>query len=410
MTARFHTETHKPRAKRSGRFTMKKLEVITVTTAPNYLVKGIIPKTGIVVVWGPPKCGKSFWTFDLVMHIVLGRAYRGHRVQQGAVVYLALEGGHGFRARVEAWRRKRLNGHAERGVPFYLIDEPVDLVADCAALIAAIREQLGATVPSALVVDTLNRALIGDENKSDDMARFIRAVDMIRVAFGCAVIVIHHCGVAGSRPRGHSSLTGADDAAIAIERSNDSGIISIKIEHLKDGETAAPMACKLDRVDLGVDDDGDTITSCVVEPVEGDSGPKRQSGTLMSDNDRLALDALKRALVDKSERPPASNHIPQGGTFRVCPVEVWRGYFYAVKDGDRDIQRKAFLRARERLQVQGFIGTWQDYAWLAGHAGHAGTSAGHVPSDKGGTDTGDIFKDVPDVPPSRSRSSGSDNA
>ena len=73
-----------------------------MTSQPNYLVKGIIPRDGITVVWGPPKCGKSFWTFDLVMHIVLGRAYRGHRVQQGAVVYLALEGGHGFRARVEA--------------------------------------------------------------------------------------------------------------------------------------------------------------------------------------------------------------------------------------------------------------------------------------------------------------------
>ena len=242
MTARYHTETHKPRAKRSGRFAIKNLEGITVTTAPNYLVKGIIPRTGIVVVWGPPKCGKSFWTFDLVMHIALGRVYRGHRVQQGAVVYAALEGGHGFRNRVEAWRRRRLNGHAERGVPFYLIDEPIDLVADCAELIREIREQL-TTPPAVVIVDTLNRALIGDENKSDDMAKFIRAVDMIRVAFGCAVIVIHHCGVAGSRPRGHSSLTGADDAAIAIERNGD-GIITVKIEHLKDGEAAAPMACQ----------------------------------------------------------------------------------------------------------------------------------------------------------------------
>ena len=64
---------------------------------------------GSVVVWGPPKCGKSFWTFDLMMHVALGWEYRGRRVQQGAVVYLALEGGHGFRARVEAWRRRHLD-------------------------------------------------------------------------------------------------------------------------------------------------------------------------------------------------------------------------------------------------------------------------------------------------------------
>ena len=63
-----------------------------------------------------------------------------------------------------------------------MIDEPVDLVADCAALIDAIQEQLGTMMPAALVIDTLNRALIGDENKSEDMARFIRAVDMIRTS------------------------------------------------------------------------------------------------------------------------------------------------------------------------------------------------------------------------------------
>jgi hypothetical protein len=30
------------------------------------------PRVGLILVWGPPKCGKSFWTFDTVMHIALG--------------------------------------------------------------------------------------------------------------------------------------------------------------------------------------------------------------------------------------------------------------------------------------------------------------------------------------------------
>jgi hypothetical protein len=29
---------------------------------------------------------------------------------------------------------------------------------------------------------------------------------MIRNAFGCAVIVVHHCGIDATRPRGHTSL------------------------------------------------------------------------------------------------------------------------------------------------------------------------------------------------------------
>src|SRR5262245_247683 len=37
---------------------------VVLTTASRYLVARLIPLIGLVVVWGPPKCGKSFWIFD----------------------------------------------------------------------------------------------------------------------------------------------------------------------------------------------------------------------------------------------------------------------------------------------------------------------------------------------------------
>src|SRR5262245_19639557 len=65
---------------------------IKLGTEPRYLVKGIIPRDGLVVIWGPPKCGKSFWMFTVAMHVALGWQYRERRVQQGPVVYCAFEG------------------------------------------------------------------------------------------------------------------------------------------------------------------------------------------------------------------------------------------------------------------------------------------------------------------------------
>src|SRR5258707_1322134 len=124
---------------------------IKLSTAPGYLVKGIIPRAAMTVVWGEPKCGKSFWTFDLMMHIALGRPYRDRRVTQGAVVYLALEGGHGFKARVEAWRQRYRKDHTG-DVPFYLIDVPVDLISAHGSLIGAISQQLNGKMPAAVVV------------------------------------------------------------------------------------------------------------------------------------------------------------------------------------------------------------------------------------------------------------------
>src|SRR5262245_32979896 len=89
-----------------ARFTLTRFDKILFTTSAVYLVHGLVPTAGLTVVWGPYKCGKSFWTFDLFMHIALGWPYRGRDVRQGEVVYLALEGGLRFRHRVEAFRRK----------------------------------------------------------------------------------------------------------------------------------------------------------------------------------------------------------------------------------------------------------------------------------------------------------------
>ena len=61
----------------ASRFNATRFENIRLNTAPAYLVKGIIPRDGLAIVYGPPKCGKSFWVFDLMMHVALGLCYRG---------------------------------------------------------------------------------------------------------------------------------------------------------------------------------------------------------------------------------------------------------------------------------------------------------------------------------------------
>jgi AAA domain len=346
-----------------SRLTLRAFEDIHMNTAANYLVKGVIPRAGLAIAWGPPKCGKSFWTFDLVMHIALGREYRGNRVQQGPVVYLALEGGYSFRNRVEAWRRHHLNGHCEP-VPFYLLDVPIDLVADCDKLIAAFKLQLPDRPPAVVVIDTLNRALIGDENKSDDMARFIRAADMVRAAFTCAVIIVHHCGVAGSRPRGHTSLSGADDVQIAVER-NDSGIMTVKVECMRDGDASAPMACRLERIELGNDDDGDPITSCIVVPVEGASA-STAARVRLSGNQARFLDIMRDALVDPPAEHKTTANIPAGLTaitrewLKICCKS--KGWFDA--EATENNNRAKVSNMLNALAARHLIGLSNLYVWF----------------------------------------------
>src|SRR5215469_17081886 len=105
-----------------------------------YVVKGIIPRTGLVAVWGPPKCGKSFWLFCLLLYVTFNWVYRGHRVTQGPVVYCAFEGANGFKRRAAAFR-KHYNIPDDQDVPFYLSPLRMDLVKDHKALIQSIRAQ-----------------------------------------------------------------------------------------------------------------------------------------------------------------------------------------------------------------------------------------------------------------------------
>ena len=356
----------------TGKFRLTAFENIKISTAPNYLIKGIIPRGGLTIIWGPPKCGKSFLAFDMMMHVALGREYRGRRVQRGGVVYLALEGGSGFANRVEAWRRRHLNNGHAKAVPFYLLDVPVDIVADHQALIETILAQ-GINSLAVVVIDTLNRGLVGDENKSDDMAKFIRAADAIRAALGCVVVVIHHCGTAGNRPRGHTSLSGADDAQVAVAR-DAQGNITATVEHMKDSEPAAPMGSTLERVELGLDDDGDTIVSCVIVPAALTAKqPKLPPAA------KLALEQLRDVLAEVGTAPPVSNHIPQQPDIRVCPVELWREHYYrAYPAGPPDTKQKAFVRASLTLQERKIIGIYGDKVWLAGHAGHSQTFSENV--------------------------------
>jgi hypothetical protein len=153
------------------------------------------------------------------MHVALGRAYRNRRVHQGAVVYLALEGVSGFANRVEAWRQRYLNGHPGP-VPFYLVNSTVDSIREHGELIGdkgASRER-----PPRWSSSTRSTAAwSATRTNPRAVAKFVRAADAIRAAFDCAVVIIHHCGVEGSLPRGHSSLSGADDGQLSVARGAD---------------------------------------------------------------------------------------------------------------------------------------------------------------------------------------------
>ena len=258
-----------------------------------YLVKGLIPRPGVILAWGQPKSGKTFWAFDLMFQVARNREHRGHKVNGGHVVYCCFEGVEGYGQRAAALREHYLPNANEAevsNVPMHLVNARMDFAADHPALIAAIQETLGVQKPAAVVLDTLNRSLAGSESSDVDMTAYIRAADAVRDAFSCSVIVIHHSGHDTARPRGHSSISGAVDAQLSVKRNAADNIV-VEVEFMRDGPEGERVISRLEQIQVGTDADGDPITSCVVVPVEvREAGAP--SGQELTDRERLALDAL----------------------------------------------------------------------------------------------------------------------
>jgi hypothetical protein len=348
-------------AKDAKHFTLTRFDQIAFEPSVAYLVDNIVPTGGLVVVWGPPKCGKSFWVFDLSMHIALGWLYRERKVEQGAVVYLALEGGKAFRNRVAAFKQR----HAVNDAPFYLITDRTNLITDHPALIEDIRAQVAqGEKPAVVVIDTLNRSLAGSESRDEDMAAYLKAADAIREAFGCTVIIIHHCGVDGTRPRGHTSLTGAADAQLAVTRDEADNVL-VEIEWLKDGaEDDTAIISRLEPIEVGRNKHGAPITSCVVVPeiarTADDGKPRRK----LSDKQRLAIDALTEVTLSHGQDAPREYQLPRD--VKTVAADQWKEELYRrnVLERDGGNPRARYNELRDRLTRYALVGSRDNLVWL----------------------------------------------
>lgn len=196
------------------------------------------------------------------------------------------------------------------------------------------------------------------------MAAYIKAADAVREAFNCAVIVVHHCGIDTSRPRGHTSLTGAVDAQLAVKRDASDNIF-LEVEWMKDGPEGDVVASRLDAVEVGTDEDGHPITSCVVVTVDGSLITTASKTPRLSKAAKTALRALRAAIDELGVIPAPSDHIPAG--VRVVTVDQWRDYAYrmgiSTSSEDR-AKQQAFKRSSEYLIGDGHVACWDGQVWL----------------------------------------------
>jgi AAA domain len=323
------------------------------------LIKGVLEREQVSVIFGEAGCGKTFLMLDAALHIAAGLEWCGRAVAGGAVAYIAAEAGPGIENRVAAWKIVHTAKIGKGDIPFVAVTSPVDLchanAGDVERLIEAARDSYPES-PALIVIDTVSRALAGgNENAPDDMGGFVRSLDSIRDALHCHVAAVHHAGKDTSKgSRGHSLLHCAVDTEIEVTRAA-SGISTATVTKQRDLPIDGQISFRLVPVELGRNDDGDPVTSCTIDHVDNFNVPTKPGK--LPDTARLALSQLQNCIADHAEKLPSSAHVPAGGLG--VTLDLWKRYLLSAglinQDGN---PRQQFKRIRVTLQDRGFVGVW----------------------------------------------------
>lgn len=370
-----------------------------------WLVKNLLTEGELAMIAGGTQSGKTFAALDLSMAIARGLPWCDLKVMQGGVIYQAGEDPTGVRTkRLPAYCKA--NGLSfDDDVDFTLLtgslnlwhggdDRTAEFIAEC----RAIGDRMASPL-RLIVIDTYAKATTGaDELSGKEMGIVMDRAERIRRETGAAVLLVDHMNADGGRVRGTANKTANIDSVLICrlattnaQKRGDAEIVEdadgrkvreitndIKFGgKIKNGDALRkPLRFVLRSIEIGKDEDGDAVTSCVLAPPAGeeiaqpDGSGNRQKliGTKLS----LAMRALKAAIEANGRKAPATVTGAPDGMFCVT-LSDWRNALAPLMAGEdedentlRERAKKARDRVAEELIVRKYIVKHGDWVWRTG--------------------------------------------
>ena len=361
-----------------------------------WLIKNLIAAVSFGLLSGQWGTGKTFLVFELSARLMTGQPFIGHSIKrQCGVMYIAAEGTNEVRKRLEAVVRYKCSGVARAPFRWYEAS-PTLLGQDAVPLLTAmakqaadlLRQEFGLPL-GLIVIDTIAASagykLPGAENDTAMGAQIMRVLQQVAQAHGCVVLGVDHFGKnIDLGTRGTSSKEANAELVLACLGDREVGgrVVNTRLAIRKNrtGPQAQEFAFSLRVVELGLDEDGEAITTMVVEWQTGPADTKpsapgdpwqqsRQAET------RQAMLLLKRVLMSVLAKEAVDLPIePEGPTVRMINKEIAREEFYARTPADgtqtqkNEYRKKRFQRALNYAQEKQLIGIREikgtTYLWL----------------------------------------------
>jgi hypothetical protein len=237
-------------------------------------------------------------------------------------------------------------------------EQPRVFVTSAAADLIGNPEQLRATVEHAatvlgqpielVVLDTLATCFgRGDENLTSDMTL---ALSSARIAVGdAALLVVHHTGHGQvERERGSYALIAAADYRVQAVYDEASKLLELRWLKAKDDERPSPLIFEWRKVPVEwVDEDGEELTSVVLERLEGARVPEGPSLSGLGKHQETALRALRTLCARQRKARLADGRDPADA--RIL-IDGWRN-----ECTRRGVPRQRWAELRKDLQERRLI-------------------------------------------------------
>jgi hypothetical protein len=198
--------------------------------------------------------------------------------------------------------------------------------------------------------------------------------------FSSTVIIIHHCGKNGERPRGSTAIDGSIDLLMRVQQQEDETIVAV-IEAAKEMKPGLAVVSRIKSCFVGVDADSEDYFSAIAAPPEGGTGitNKEAIGRTVSDKKRtkpkaekrnVAFDLLKKLIVNGKSFNPDGDE--DRGRVLAVPESEWAKAYRKKMEEQPDKDRKpqsidrAFRRLRDKLIEEKLIDIYAGHVWLVG--------------------------------------------
>lgn len=207
-----HSRIVTDRAAGTDRLPVVTADSILTATYPDpvWAVPGLLP-VGLAILAGRPKLGKSWLALQVAQAVAAGGFALGQRVAQGPTLYLALEDAPRRlqeRMRLQCW---------PAGLPAHFVTLGSglgDLRNGGGGMLAYQIERAGYRL---VVVDTLSRAVEGDQNDVAQMTAALTPLQETAHNHNCCVLLVDHHHKMVGNPDAISDILGSTGKAAVVD-------------------------------------------------------------------------------------------------------------------------------------------------------------------------------------------------